>query len=1564
MKIKNPLTEISASFLSAFLAFVSIISIHASEVYSTIFPSEPPSPISVQITGGDSLFEGGILNKQQSDDRTGTIDFQISAPVAGAWLIGSPSTASISSCEEFDDTIAAETNEVINITLGADIENDIVDFRYADSSSATLDTPSILCISFKEIPLESEEPLEAEIQRIGYQIATIINETPTRIVDPLEDEVFFEEFIDVNIETSEGSDIVVLVNGSTAIGATNVESSITVPVELNYGFNEIEVRSTGAPTLPPATRNVHLISEVTASLTINGLTSTGNEFRIFGSLDGVGRLPAETSLGYSYINDEGRTITSDNPLITIGDNKWFGFETPYVGDGEYDFSLTYNGQPFYSESVLFRDNDVTPVEFRNDLRNINLSDSPDSIITEAPTTSFTIESPTTGYLIPSEDSDGCIADRDAVIRGTNTIRIRALNDGVYNCGFKVLGDDGETYEINLPEFTIAYVEPSLTSITTIGSTVDTTPSFSVFAFREVDVSYSGECSSSTTYLAKGETFITLDELELGVYADCEMTITDFIDRSVTYPIESFSIIASDGRELTLNVTDSIPTYTNDSTPSITFTSNLPGDATYNGSCFSSTKNIIEGTNTVTFDLLADDTYSDCSFDVRLGEQSKTIIIDPFTIDTEAPVISSLTTIGGSDTITDNPTPDIRFTSSEEGELTINGVCKTSTTTAIAGRNTITFNILNPGLYQGCAIVVTDIAGNVGIGEIETFSIQNDYFSNINIPHLTKDSTPSITFTSTIATTATYQGECSSPTTNVTVGNNTITFNELTDGTYSDCFIDLVIDESVETIAVPEFTIDTTAPVISNISRVGGNGLSYDATPEITFTSSEEGILTTGGFCKTPEINVEVGENTIELEHLNPSVYIGCTLIVTDAIKNVGRGVVEKFSVFNDFFNNPYIANYVLTSTPTLTVNINVVTSLEYEGSCSSDTTESIEGSNAIVFNELADGRYSDCFLILGVTDDEGQIRIKVPEFNVDTTPPVLSDPSEIGNTTDTTPDFSFTTSEFVRVYFGGGCNANITTLDAGRHTVTFNELALGTYTRCRVEAVDPTNTESNRLAIPTFSIVEEGGTGGGDPTDGGGPTGGGPVESLAINLINGIVSPTSDSTPSITFSSNIPGEILYGGSCSSSTLAAVAGNNTITFNPLADGTYVDCSISVASGEQFETIFLSSIVIDTTPPVISNPSQIGNTTDTTPDFSFTTSEAANLSFIGPCRDTINFIISAGVNTITFNRLNIGQYSNCSIVAIDSADNTSNVLPVPSFRIVEDGGPTGDGDGETGGPTGGDGGDGGGSGGDSGTDGPTGDDGPTGGDGGGSGGDGGTDGPTGGDGGGSGGDGGTDGPTGGGGSGGDGETDGPTGGDGPTGDDGGTGDGGGSGDDGGSGGPTDGDGGGSGGPTGGDGPTGDGGSGGDGGESGGPTGGDNDDKTDGGVKEDNTVRNTRRSGGAFLFIRPPKIFPFIDLNFENNIPIDIEETIPSIDTTLPTVERVSVDEVDSTLIPVENFIKIQDNERVVDNDSYSRDNLGIFERIYRFIVGSIQFIINLISFLITELIQILTREKMIL
>ncbi len=83
-----------------------------------------------------------------------------------------------------------------------------------------------------------------------------------------------------------------------------------------------------------------------------------------------------------------------------------------------------------------------------------------------------------------------------------------------------------------------------------------------------------------------------------------------------------------------------------------------------------------------------------------------------------------------------------------------------------------------------------------------------------------------------------------------------------------------------------------------------------------------------------------------------------------------------------------------------------------------------------------------------------------------------------------------------------------------------------------------------------------------------------------IAEVTAVTTPTNDSTPDYTFSSDEAGTITYGGSCSSSTTSAISGNNTITFTSLSGGPYSNCTIIVkdSAGNASNILATTSFVV--------------------------------------------------------------------------------------------------------------------------------------------------------------------------------------------------------------------------------------------------------------------------------------------------------------------------------------------------------------------------------------------------
>ena len=163
------------------------------------------------------------------------------------------------------------------------------------------------------------------------------------------------------------------------------------------------------------------------------------------------------------------------------------------------------------------------------------------------------------------------------------------------------------------------------------------------------------------------------------------------------------------------------------------------------------------------------------------------------------------------------------------------------------------------------------------------------------------------------------------------------------------------------------------------------------------------------------------------------------------------------------------------------------------------------------------------------------------DIDAASTAPIIKEVAAIASiTNDSTPDYIFSSTVAGTITYGGSCSSSTTTAVAGNNTITINTLSEGTYSDCTITVTDSNGNVSSSHTISSFTVVI----------------------TPFIEEVTAVITPTIDNTPNYTFSSTKAGTITYGGTCSSSTTTAVVGNNTITFNALANGTYDDCTIRV------------------------------------------------------------------------------------------------------------------------------------------------------------------------------------------------------------------------------------------------------------------------------------------------------------------------------------------------------------------------------------------------------------------
>lgn len=371
------------------------------------------------------------------------------------------------------------------------------------------------------------------------------------------------------------------------------------------------------------------------------------------------------------------------------------------------------------------------------------------------------------------------------------------------------------------------------------------------------------------------------------------------------------------------------------------------------------------------------------------------------------------------------------------------------------------------------------------------------------------------------------------------------------------------------------------------------------------------------------------------------------------------------------------------STPTSDTTPDVVISstesgtLAVGGSCGSGDEGAISAGNSTITltqpdnsTPLAPGTYSNCTVT--VTDGAGNpgSPVTLTSFTVDTTEPSLSEVTPVstpGN--DTTPSVTINTSEAGALAVDGSCGSvDEGNVSAGNVIVTLTQpdnltaLTEGTYSDCTATVTDAAGNASTPLSLSSFVV---------DTT------------APALAEITAVATPGSDTTPSMTISSDEAGTLAVGGSCGSGDEGAVtAGNIAITLTqpdnatPLAEGTYNNCTATVtdAAGNPSSALALTTFVIDVTAPDVAEVTPVATPTlDDTPDVTISSDEAGTLAVGGSCGSSDEGAIGTGNTTITLTQpdnttpLAAGTYSDCTVSVSDEAGNADTPVTLTGFTV---------------------------------------------------------------------------------------------------------------------------------------------------------------------------------------------------------------------------------------------------------------------------------------------------------
>ncbi|MSR70683.1 hypothetical protein EXS62_01450 [Candidatus Kaiserbacteria bacterium] len=274
---------------------------------------------------------------------------------------------------------------------------------------------------------------------------------------------------------------------------------------------------------------------------------------------------------------------------------------------------------------------------------------------------------------------------------------------------------------------------------------------------------------------------------------------------------------------------------------------------------------------------------------------------------------------------------------------------------------------------------------------------------------------------------------------------------------------LAIISTSTTVSTPTITGTTTDTAAVDVII---NGHTYTATPVgINWSAAVTDALTDGTYT--------IVTSSTSTEGKTGSATASYLVDTTAPAVSITSGPADGS------YASTTLAEFYFTATDTNLLNITCA----WDGAATSTCSTSASST-------LAQGVHT---FTLTATDTVGNAASTTRSVTIDTTAPTLAEGAAIATSTNTTPSYSFTSTEAGTISYGGSCSATTTAAVVGTTTVTFNTLAVGTYSTCTVSVTDAAGN-SGILAVSSFVIeavppapapAPSGGGGGGNGVQGG-----------------------------------------------------------------------------------------------------------------------------------------------------------------------------------------------------------------------------------------------------------------------------------------------------------------------------------------------------------------------------------------------------------------------------------------------------------------------------------------------
>ena len=222
-----------------------------------------------------------------------------------------------------------------------------------------------------------------------------------------------------------------------------------------------------------------------------------------------------------------------------------------------------------------------------------------------------------------------------------------------------------------------------------------------------------------------------------------------------------------------------------------FRSSKAGTISYSGSCFSSTRNAIEGDHHILFVTMVEGKYDNCAIKVTdlEGNTSEPLQVPSFSVDFTAPELSQVGRFR-----VQSRNVEIGIKASEAGSLVYSGSCSGDLEHLKQGKSDVMISFPGDGQYSDCELMLSDASGNTSqplpLGTVFIDATPPVLAEIKPVAKKIHTNRPSYSFKTSKSGTLNFNGKCKGNVDKAVVGINHIALLTAEPGNYDDCSITL------------------------------------------------------------------------------------------------------------------------------------------------------------------------------------------------------------------------------------------------------------------------------------------------------------------------------------------------------------------------------------------------------------------------------------------------------------------------------------------------------------------------------------------------------------------------------------------------------------------------------------------------------------------------------------------------------------------------------------------------------------------------------------------------------